>query len=375
MDKVDKLITDRTVYIAELYRDIEANVIRDIAKMIKTHGYITATGKYELEALQRIVSLDRDVLEQLKRMTGKPMSEIVGALEKIGISSIDYDLFRTTYERGMVLANIDTVNVFSPIVAIQKSLTQDIKRLQTSSIQNSMKEYRKALDIASISVNAGITTPDKAIVQAVRSLANQGITSATYLTKDGKEINQSIETVVTRHVRTQFISVSNETSHHVGEELGVKHWYVTQHLGARDTWKTNKWEDHESWQGKIVDDEELFTKCGFREMLGLGGINCRHRHYPFIKGVSVEPPPKIDSEDNAHVTKLKTKQRSYERAIRDSKRIIIALEELGDNEEVIKQLRVDKKLLRKRQARLREFVKDNNKYLVREYNRERVLLV
>lgn len=374
MDKVDKLITDRTVYIAELYRDIEANVIRDIAKMIKTHGYITATGKYELEALQRIVSLDRDVLEQLKRMTGKHMSEIVGALEKIGISSIDYDLFRSAYERGMVFANIDTINVLSPIVAIQKSLTQDIKRLQTSAIQNSMKEYRKALDVASISVNAGISTPDKAIVQAVRELAKQGITSATYLTKDGKEINQSIETVVTRHVRTQFISVSNETSHYVGEELGVKHWYITQHLGARDTWKKDKWEDHESWQGKVVDDEELFSKCGFREMLGLGGINCRHRHYAFIKGVSVEPPPKIDSEDNAHVTRLKTKQRSYERAIRDSKRIIMALEELGDNEEVIKQLRVDKKLLRKRQARLREFVKDNNKYLVREYNRERVLI-
>ena len=375
MDKVDKLITEKTVYIAELYRDIEANVIRDIAKMIKAHGYITATGKYELEALQRIVSLDRDVLEQLKRMTGKPMSEIVVALEKIGISSIDYDLFRTAYERGMVLTNIDTVNVFSPIVAIQKSLTQDIKRLQTTSIQNSMKEYRKALDIASINVSAGITTPDKAIVQAVREMAKQGITSATYLTKDGKEINQSIETVVTRHVRTQFVSVSNETSHFVGEELGVEHWYITQHLGARDTWKKDKWEDHESWQGSVVTTEELFSKCGFREMLGLGGINCRHRQYAYIEGVSVPPPPKIDSEENSLVTKLKNKQRSYERAIRDSKRIIMTLEQLGDNEEVVKQLRVDKKLLKKRQERLRNFVKENNKYLVREYNRERVLLV
>lgn len=374
MDKVDKLITDKTVYIAELYRDIEANVLIDIAKMIKTNGYITATGKYELEALQRIVSLDRGVLEQLKRMTGKPMSEIVGLLEDIGISSIDYDLFRSAYERGLVIGNIDTLNVFTPIRAIQKSLTGDLKRLQTVATQNSMKEYRKALDIASLNVELGIMTTDQAVVQAVRELAKQGITSATYIGKNGNEINQSIETVVTRHVRTQFISVSNETSHFVGEELGVEYWYITQHLGARDTWKKDKWEDHESWQGSVVTTEELFSKCGFREMLGLGGINCRHRQYAYIEGVSVPPPPKIDSEENAIVTSLKNKQRSYERAIRDSKRIIMTLEQLGDNEEVVKQLRVDKKLLKKRQDRLRNFVKENNKYLVREYNRERVLV-
>lgn len=374
MEEVDDLIVNKIDYIAELYRDIETNVIVEIAKMIKTNGYITATGKYELEALQRIVGIDKSVLEQLQRMSGKPMSEVIKSLEEIGISSIDYDLFRTSYKRGLLEGNIDTLNVFPPIVAIQNALTQDIKKFQTVATQNTIKEYRKSLDIASMNVSLGITSPDKAIVQAVRDIAKQGITSATYIGKNGNEINQSIETVVTRHVRTQFIAVSNETSHYVGEELGVEHWYITQHLGARNTWRDDEWEDHESWQGLVVDNDELFDKCGFREMLGLGGINCRHRHYAFIKGVSVPPPAKIDKADNDLVTKLITKQRAYERSIKESKRIIMSLEALGDIEDAKKQIVIDKKILKKRQARLREFIKENDKYLKRNYSRERVII-
>ena len=374
MEEVDDLIVSKIDYIAELYRDIETNVIVEIAKMIKTKGYITATGKYELEALQRIVGIDKSVLEQLQRMSGKPMSEVIKSLEEIGISSIDYDLFRTSYKRGLLEGNIDTLNVFSPIVAIQNALTQDIKKFQTVATQNTIKGYRKALDIASMNVSLGITSPDKAIVQAVRDIAKQGITSATYIGKNGNEINQSLETVVTRHVRTQFIAASNETSHYVGEELGVEHWYITQHLGARNTWREDEWEDHESWQGLVVDNDELFDKCGFREMLGLGGINCRHRHYAFIKGVSVPPPPKVDKEDNDLVTKLITKQRAYERSIKESKRIIMSLEALGDIEDAKKQIVIDKNILKKRQARLRNFIKDNDKYLKRNYSRERVII-
>ena len=35
MDKVDVLVTERTLHIAQLYRDIETQTIYDIARMIK----------------------------------------------------------------------------------------------------------------------------------------------------------------------------------------------------------------------------------------------------------------------------------------------------------------------------------------------------
>lgn len=367
---VDKLIDTQADYIARLYRDIETNIIVEIAKSIERHGKITGTTEYNLKRLQAIIGLDREILQEISRISGKPLEEIVKSIEAIGIGSIDFEMYRTAYDRGLLLNSIDNIALEPMILAMTDKTTGIIRSVETKAREHTLKEFKRAIDTANIQVQLGVKTPRQATVEAVKDIARQGITSATYL-RDGKEVNMSLEPYVFRVVRTEMVQSSNEVSNQVGQELGVEHWYVTQHIGARD--KGIGYENHEKWQGQVYTTEELETECGYQsgDMLGLGGYNCRHRHYGFIKGISVPPPPKIDTDINARAYDLSQTQRRYERSIRESKRVIKALEQL-DNEDAIKEIVKEKKLLRTRQGRVRQLVADNQDVLRRDYSREQI---
>jgi hypothetical protein len=132
MDKVDKLISTNSKYISELYRDIETRVIYEIAEMIRERGYITETGKYELSQLDKIYTLDSNVLKELSRISGKPMGEIMSMMKDIAISSIDVGLFKGAYEAKLIESSIDSLDSLSSLVPMQKSLTRNIRLLQST---------------------------------------------------------------------------------------------------------------------------------------------------------------------------------------------------------------------------------------------------
>lgn len=106
---------------------------------------------------------------------------------------------------------------------------------------------------------------------------------------------------------------------------------------------------------------------------GTLGINCRHILFPYEPGVNENHQPQYDPEEAIKNGKLVQQQRARERAIRDAKRRLKAAEKL-DDENKINQA---KTLIRARQAKLREFIKDTNvgkeiPILVRDYTREKV---
>ena len=372
MDKVDVLVTERTLHIAQLYRDIETQTIYDIARMIRKHGYITATSQYQLDRLMELNGLDKEVIDTLSRMTGLPKLEIMQSLSDIGLASIDYDLFNKAFKQGLITKSIKDIDTSVKIRDMQSEVSKVLDQYQSTAITKSFQAYKRAIDIANIKVSQGLITPDKALVESVVQLAKEGITTVTYLNKNGNEINYSIESAMTRNIRTNFIQVSNETSHDVGLQLETEHWYVTQHLGARD--KGIGHENHESWQNGVYTEDELYSVCGWKEVTGLGGVNCRHRMYAYFKGISVPPPSKINTVDNNYVYALNQRQRALERAIRESKRTIGVLEQLGDIEDVNNEIIKQKKLLNRRQANMRAFIKKNEEHVKRDYTRERVLI-
>lgn len=83
--------------------------------------------------------------------------------------------------------------------------------------------------------------------------------------------------------------------------------------------------------------------------------------------------PQYDPEEAIKNGKLVQQQRARERAIRDAKRRLKAAEKLGDENKINQA----KTLIRARQAKLREFIKETNAgkeipILVRDYTREKV---
>lgn len=106
---------------------------------------------------------------------------------------------------------------------------------------------------------------------------------------------------------------------------------------------------------------------------GTQGINCRHILFPYVPGVNENHQPQYDPKEAIKNGKLVQQQRARERAIRDAKRRLKAAEKLDDK----KMIDQTKTLLRARQAKLRDFIKETNvgkeiPILVRDYTREKI---
>ena len=113
---------------------------------------------------------------------------------------------------------------------------------------------------------------------------------------------------------------------------------------------------------------------GYGEPSGTQGINCRHILFPYVPGVNENHQPQYDPKEAIKNGKLVQKQRARERAIRDAKRRLKAVEKLGDENKINQA----KTLIWARQAKLREFIKETNAgkeipILVRDYDREKII--
>ena len=90
--------------------------------------------------------------------------------------------------------------------------------------------------------------------------------------------------------------------------------------------------------------------------------------FPFVEGLMENNQRQYSNEEMERNRELRQKQRYYERQVRKAKRSLMLAEEIGDEETIQKY----KQLVRKRQAKVREFVKENN--LTRRYDKERVIV-
>ena len=140
---------------------------------------------------------------------------------------------------------------------------------------------------------------------------------------------------------------------------------MDSHLGARPS--------HEEWQGQVYSLDKsdpkypyFYDATGYGTGEGLCGWNCRHSFYPYFEGLSERASvPDFTQEENARVYEDTQKQRSYERAIRKSKRELAALDgarSAADDPEL--KAKLDREFarksatLKKQEGRLNEHLKN-----------------
>ena len=102
------------------------------------------------------------------------------------------------------------------------------------------------------------------------------------------------------------------------------------------------------------------------DILGLGGVNCRHRMFPFFPGISTPNPIRFNEEENRRVYELTQKQRAMERRMRRLKKEQAAAKAIGD-EETVAKLKAE---ILDQSNRIDNFCKENG--LQRDYSRELV---
>ena len=203
-------------------------------------------------------------------------------------------------------------------------------------------------------------------------MAKNGISGATYK-RNGKLVQYSLEGTVRRDTLTAVNKLANKSSETLCKELGAEYVEISSHLGAR-THPTNPIANHAGWQGKVfkIDGSDkkypnLKESTGYPDdILGLGGVNCRHRMFPFFPGISTPNPVRFNEEENRRVYELTQKQRAMERRMRQLKKEQAAAKEIGDKETVKK---LNKKIS-EQSTKIDEFCKKNG--LKRDFSHELV---
>lgn len=307
--------------------------------------------------------------------------------EKVGIPQSAADLNLTPKEIRMLESAYNRTN-------------GEVYNITQTTAAATQQTFIDACDSTYWKVAHGVS-PSTAITEAIEEVAAKGITTVHYGRRDDK-----IEVAIARAVRTGINQANGDIKLTRCAEMGVGYVIVNSHIGARVT-KYEDYTNHSLWQGKVYkldwsnlalskyqpteqeikenkksfafldkikqffsgmksekEYEDFITVCGYGNMLGICGINCRHSFDSFYPGVNVNTNKPIDPEKNRQRYELEQKQRAKEREIRELKRKKYAFDnaEPSDKQtkEAIEEKRKElKEKLTQKRMEYREFCKEN----------------
>ncbi len=362
--------------IIDIYNQIEYDLIIDIAKRFDTYDTIGGTLEWQLKKLDELGTLNADMVKTIAKYSKKSQKEIYDMLKSAGFANIDFEDLQRAYSAGAILVDPVTIRnntVFAELVELSyKELDETFRMIQTKALESAKQSYMDVINRAYIEVATGTYDYNTSIRNAIQRMAENGITGATY--KRGEKIvKYSLEATVRRDTLTAVHKLANQYSDVMCEEIGTDYVEISSHLGAR-VHPTNKIANHAGWQGKVFkihgenpEYPNLKESTGYPDdILGLGGVNCRHRMFPFVPGISTPNPINFSEEENRKAYELSQQQRKLERDMRKLKKKKAAAEALGDKE-TAKKLKEKIKL---KSDEIDKFCEDNK--LKRDYNRELV---
>ena len=335
-----------------LYQDLEDYVIEKICAQFRT-GEANATALELIRELQRRGLDLKEIEKRIKRALGISQKE----LDAIFQDAIERnELYYGNVFDKMGLAGdtyrMEAMRLEADAIARQTAgsflnLTQSMGfAMRDASGQISffpLKEaYQNALNRATVRVLSGAEDYNTAIRNAVKELTDSGLQVIDY--ESGH--HDRVDVAARRAIMTGVTQISSKYTEQTAEDVPTPYREVSAHGGARDIDKPNPWSNHKAWQGKVYSMKagdkypSIYAVCGWGEVDGLEGANCRHVHYPFWEGISertytdeelanIDPPP-FKFEGREYTAYEATQmQRKIERALRSVKRRMIGEKAAG----------------------------------------------
>lgn len=377
MDPIKPKITPEqldlfTEPVTDIYRALENEIFLMVAKRLKTSKDISADTVFEwqIDKMNQLRLINEDTIKALSQTTGLAEREIRKAIRDTGIitiESVDQEL-KDIYPPLPMPSHIDTIlasYVNQTFREIDNFVNQTL--ITTNYGEGTVaRMYRKIVEETTGKVLAGTTTTNKAIAETVIRWADKGIETA-FVDRGGHvwSLERYAETVIRSTVNRTY----NELRMSRMADYGVDLVLVSSLPDPREICS--------HIQGKVAsmkspgENDSKYPSIyefGYGEPGGIRGINCRHMFFPFVEGVMENNQRQYSSEEMEKNRELRQKQRYFERQVRKAKRSLMLAEEIGDEETIQKY----KQLVKKRQAKVREFVKENN--LARRYDKERVIV-
>ncbi len=355
--------------VVEIYQALEEEIFLMVANRLKTnpkHGkdYVL---EWQIDKMQQLRMFNQATIKALSKTTGIAEKEIKRIIADVGhgtIAGVDKELSRV-YPTLPPPSHIDAILA----TYVQQTFRELDNFVNQTLITTNYGEgtatrmYRKIVEETTGKVLAGTTTVNKAVAETVIKWSEKGI-ETSFVDKGGHTWN------LENYARTVIRSTTNRTYNELRmsrmQEHGVGLAVMSSHASARPACSPI--------QGKVVDitEERLYPKYpniydyGYGEPWGVRGIHCNHMFFAYIEGINENNQPQVPQEDADKRYEIEQKQRYYERQIRKAKQSLNLAKVVGDEDTILKY----KRLVRSRQAKVREFVAEHD--LPRKYDREQI---
>lgn len=319
----------------DIYSKLEIELIISVAKRLNTYDTVDGTLEWQLRKLSEMNVLNKDLLSLISKYSNKTQKAIEDMLKQAMLANLDREYLNQAFKEG--LTTIDYTSLTnSPIFkrVLESSvyeLSEHLSFINTKALESAKQSYIKTINRAYVEAETGVFSLNEAVARGIKEMAKKGFKGATY--ESGRSIG--IEAAVRRDTLSAIISNVNKNAIESAKKLNTNYVEVSKHLGARVS--TNKIANHAGWQGKVYQIEgssdkygNLVEETGYGTIEGLGGVNCRHRVYPFFPGLSVEKTTSINQEENEEVYNATQRLRALEREFRANKREWYATKETGD---------------------------------------------
>lgn len=378
--KLDKLPAE----VVQLVQELQEEIISDICRRISKANFLTPTAEWELYKANQLnlsyKEVNRRIARRLK-VREQTIREIYTDSVRQALKE-DADIYRIAAAMGKLPDDTGAkIDRYFRSASFSQLLSKGLKNSkgQLRNLCNSMaaeanRQLSDAMDLAHLKVISGAFSYNDAVYAAVKSLADKGIARVEY--PSGRRDNADV--CVRRAVLSSVNKSCCDIQLDLAREVGSRYVEVTAHIGARPS--------HAEWQGQIYSlvrgDPKypyFYDVTGYGTGEGLGGWNCRHNFFPYFDGIDTPyHSPDFTKTENNEYYALTQKQRAYERAVRDSKRQLAALDgarQSAEDPQLRSRLDADfarrSVTLKNREARLDAFIRDND--LQRDNARVRVV--
>lgn len=263
--------------IVDIYAQLEADILQDMARRIARLGKITEATKWQAQLLAETGALKKDVNRIIKKYDPQIRRELNAIYNDALIKSARADnrIFIEVLGHG-----VSDINAQVMLSSIQKTHS-DLSRLTLTTAYTTETMFVQQANAAYMQVVTGAVSYDQAMKTACDNLAKDGITGVQY--RNGKPVRLQIEPAVRMNILTGVNQTAAAMTLNNCDELECDLVETTAHIGARP--------EHEVWQGQVFSlsgnnpKYKPFSICGLGEITGICGINCRHSYYPYFEGM------------------------------------------------------------------------------------------
>ena len=335
--KSDKLV--------EMYQELEDWIIKDIAMRLMKSGELSGTADRELWKLQQMGLHNTEIVKRISQMTGKSRDEVRRLLRDSVMTSFsdDADVLEKLMDIQTPLQNNAAIMAMN---AEMMKTFGELSNLTRTTMMQTQTDLLNMLNEVDYRVASGMQSYSSAVCEVIDRYAKSGV-MIEYPTGARRTLEAAVRCCIVTSMNQTAAQVTNQYI----VQNGIKYVLVSAHLGARHSKKfPDGIPSHDHWQGKVYkisSSEEgipnLSEATGYTidpatgqgrvvNPLGLHGYNCRHSHKPWDKSlrnpyVDADGNPKIDVHESQELYEKQQQQRSMERAIRQTKRELLAKQE------------------------------------------------